>query len=154
MSKTQEIQEIEDFIKEYNKRVAWNRELRKGIDPKSFAANRYKYDIDSFLPVEELKLEDIDIETAVFESGVDDDGYEVTEIEVWNHDDCGVRYYRYKNGQDEQTYKERKIAVIMEFLTRERDELNAKLEKLNLEIHDVSEAMLEIHDVSEAMLFL
>lgn len=142
MSKTQELQEIEDFIKEYNKRVAWNRELREGIDPKALAANRYKYDIDSFLPVDELKLEDIDIETAVFESGVDDDGCEVTEIEVWNYDDCGVRYYRYKNGQDEQTYKERKISVIMEFLTHERDKLNAKLEKLNLEIHDVSEAML------------
>ena len=142
MSKTQEIQEIEDFIKEYNKRVEWNRELREGIDPKSLAANRYKYDIDSFLPVEELKLEDIDIESVLLGAYVDDDGCEVTEIEAWNNDDCGVRYYRYKNGQDEQTYKERKIAVIMEFLTRERDKLNAKLDKLNLEIHDVSEAML------------
>ena len=142
MSKTQEMREIEDFIKEYNKRVAWNREVREGIDPKSLAANRYKCDIDSFLPVDELTLEDIDIESVLFGAYVDDDGCEVTEIEVWNKYDCGVRYYRYKNGQDEQTYKEKKIAVIMGFLTRERDELNAKLEKLNLEIHDVSEAML------------
>ena len=138
------IKELENFLEEYNKQIAWTKKIRCDINMYVLEQNQFRYIIDEFLSDEELKIDDIDTESILIGDFLDDDGKTVVEAELFNTEVCDTIYYRYIKDIDEDTYRERKLKVIRQVLDHERKDVVMNLNKYNKSMYDLNQILLFI----------
>lgn len=129
---TQDEKKIAEFVECYNKCMDWNQDLLNGLNLDIFHSKDF---IDEYLTTEKIDESWVDLEHAkVFT-------YEDTgrlEMQAYNYKTYGTSYFWTFPDYTEESYKEKKLKKINEFLDEHLAELESKITELKAEKDEFS----------------
>lgn len=132
-------QEVENFVKLYNERMSWNRDIRSTLNMDYINSHPYmKKIIDDYLCVEEINEDNTDLENAMVYEYDPNDNYLTStddlsgtlEMQAYSKETYRTRYFWVKPLEDEKSYKENKIKNINKKLDEDISEMHDELKEL------------------------
>lgn len=124
---TQEEKQIADFVETYNKCMDWNKDI---LDKFNFDIKYAKDFVDDYLTTDKIDKDSYDLEHARVYT-YEDTG--MLELQAYSYKTYGTNYFWSFPDYTEQSYKEKKLKNINEFLDNHLSELTTKISELTSE---------------------
>lgn len=129
---TKKEKQIADFVENYNKCMDWNRDI---LDKFNFDIKYAKDFVKNYLTTDKIDKDSYDLENAKVYT-YEDTG--MLELQAYSYKSYGTSYFWTFPDYTEQSYKEKKLSVINNYLIERLSELTEKINKLTLEKDEFS----------------
>lgn len=142
---------VKEFIKGYNERCDWNKEMREeilGNIHESILKNNpaLKLVFDNYIDVEKISEDNIDMDNAKIFDMTKSKTNPYVELQAYNFEVNGTMFYWLHPEESKKEYKERRLKYMYDVIHGKKENVDADLAKLKKEKENIDEALILIQN--------